>query len=308
MNWSGKIVSTAEREHLPPRILIYGPAGIGKSSFYAGRSAANVAGLPSPIAIDYDRGIDELPVDRVPGPETWEESLALVKDIASDPGEYRSLVIDTVDPLEALATEYVLRIGKKKALSDFKWGDGYSAILAEWKLLLAELDTARRNGMIVCLVGHAVVREAHDPQLGEYDQATSLLGKKVWALTKAWTDIICYANFDAALAEGANSARIIVTGERKLWTTRGSGYEAKNRYAIEGALPLSWPALEAEIARHRQDDAAIEARILAIAAGTEFEEKAREFIAEAAHNVNALLDIEGALKTKLTEAANAAGA
>jgi len=299
-SWSSKIILGGSQRVLQPRIVLYASAGVGKSTWGST--------LPRPLFLDFDHGVDDLRVDRIPGPDTWADALALVREIAKTPGEYRSLVIDTLDPLEELATDHVLAEGKKKTLADFAFGAGYAAVANEWKLFLAELDTARAAGLLVCLLGHAQVRQVQDPSLGTFDAFTSVLSKKAWQITQRWADVVGFAAWDMALVEKKNDQRAIVTGERKLFLQRGSGYDAKNRFGIVAPIPLSWPALESEIARHRQDAAAIEGRILAVAAGTEFEEKARGFITEAAHNVNALLDIEIALRGKLEEARLAAEA
>jgi AAA domain len=292
MSWAEQVVKGGEQKILQPRMLIYGAAGVGKSSYGAK--------LPKPVFIDLDKGIDDVNVDRVRAPATWTDALNLVRAIAADPRGYKSLVIDTVDPLEELAVQHVLKISNKASLSDFEFGAGYNAVAMEWKLFLAELDVARQNGLLVCLLGHAMVREAHDPTLGAFDQFTSQLGKKSWALTQRWADLVGFAAFDVALAQKkGEDARVLVTGKRYLYTVRGSGYEAKNRFGMQPKLDLSWEAVEAGIARHRQPPEVLEAKILALAKGTEFEEKARGYVDGAAKDVNKLLEVETALRTKL---------
>lgn len=227
--------------------------------------------------------------------------MSTIRDIATDPNGYRSLVLDTVDPLEELAIEYVLKRSGKKSLADFDFGAGYNAVAMEWKVMLAELDTARKNGMLVCLIGHSIVRQAVDPTLGTFDQFTANLGKKTWALTLRWADLVGFACFDSALVDKKDESRVIVTGERLLMTVRGSGYEAKNRFSLNQKLPLSWPAVEAGIARHRQSSEAIKAKILKLAAGTALEEKAKGYLEVAGDDVSALLELE----TNLTKALQA---
>ncbi len=290
MSWQNQVVS--ESKPLPPRVLIYGPAGIGKTSF--------AASLPKPILLDYDHGADEVKVDRVAGPATWTDALATLRLIVASPGEYRTVAIDTLDALESLAIDHVLVTNKIKSLNLLKWGEGHAQVASLWRELLTLLDGARAKNLYVCLLGHASVRTAQDPQLGEYDQYTSLLGKKCWAQTKMWADVVGFANFDAALADvGERSARIIVTGERKLYTTRGSGFEAKNRFGIDAPLPLAWGALAAAIERHRGVADAVEAEIRSLAKGTSSEERAEQFIAVAARDVGQLMEVRAALIEKL---------
>jgi hypothetical protein len=288
MSWNEQVIKGGEQKIMAPRIVLYAPSGGGKSTFGST--------LPRPLFIDFDRGIDDVNVDRIPGPKSWAASIALVRAIAAEPGEYKSLVIDTVDPLEEMAIDHVLQIGGKKSLNDFDYGAGYTAVSSEWKLLLSELDVARKNGMLVCLLGHAIVRQAQDPQLGSFDTFTSQMGKKSWALTARWSDAVFFAAFDSALAQKkGDDTRVIVTGERFLFTVRGSGFEAKNRFSMAPKLPLSWKAVEAAIARHRQSSAEVKAKILKIATGTKHEQKALAFLADAGDDLNKLIAIENGL-------------
>jgi len=293
MSWNQQVVKGGEQKVLAPRLFLYATAGVGKSTFGSK--------LPRPVFLDYDHGVDDVNVDRIPGPKTWPESMARIRDIAADPKGYKSLVLDTVDPLEEQAIEHILRQTGKKSLADFDFGAGYNAVAAEWKLLLAELDVARKNGMLVCLIGHAIIRQAQDPQLGSYDQFTSQMGKKSWALSQRWADAVLFAAFDSALVAKKDEQRVIVTGDRYLFTTRGSGYEAKNRFSLDAKLPLSWPAVADGIARHRQSSEAVKAKIVKLAAGTHLEAKAREYLDQAGEDLGALLELE----TNLTAALSA---
>lgn len=296
MTWNQQVVKGGEQKILQPRILLYASAGVGKSTWGSK--------LPKPVFIDYDHGVDDVNVDRIPGPKTWTESIALIRAVAADPMSYKSLVIDTVDPLEEQAIEHVLKLASKKSLGDFDFGAGYNAVAMEWKLLLAEFDIARKNGMLVCLLGHAIIRQAQDPQLGSYDQFTSQLGKKSWALTQRWADAVLFAAFDSALVDKKDEQRVIVTGDRYLFTVRGSGFEAKNRFSLDPKLPLTWGAVEAGIARHRQSSDTIRTKILKLAAGTPVEAKAKEYLNVAGDDISALLELETQLAAAIQGLSN----
>jgi hypothetical protein len=291
IDWAKHVISASTP--LLPRILVYGPNGIGKTSF--------AASLPMPLLIDYDHGAAEVSVPRVPGPATWDLAMDLVQNF---PAGFGSIAIDTVDALERLAVAKVL--GTKKSLNlDFKWGEGYEQVAGLWREFLAALDTLQARGVLICLLGHSVVRTAQDPQLGEYDQHTSLLGKKVWAATKAWADVVGFVNFDAALVEGQRGNMAIVTGSRLLHTTRGTGFEAKNRFGIDAPLPFpkleTFKPLRVAIERHRVVADVIEAEIFSIAKGTRLEVKAEEAVIGATRDVTELLEIRAQLIESLKE-------
>jgi len=297
MSWSDQVVKAGAQKPLSPRLVVYGPPGVGKSTFGST--------LPNPIFIDLDKGIDDIRVDRIrETPKTWPDMLGLVRAIAKDTSGYQSLVIDTVDPLEEMTMDYVAQQASKsfQKMND-DYGSGYVAVGAEWKLLLAELDACRQAGMLVCMLAHAVVRTALDPQLGSFDQFTTSLGKKAWSQTARWADVVGFTTFDAAVAKTKDDERVIVTGDRLLFTTRGTGYEAKNRYGILGKLPLSWKALETSITKHRGEVNVLKARIAALAATmpADVQTKARNYVEKAQDDVFQLRATVAGLELKAEE-------
>jgi hypothetical protein len=296
-SWADQVVKGGEQQVLQPRLFVYGPGGVGKSTFGSR--------LPRPIFIDIDKGIDEIRVDRVgESPKSWADAMRLIREIAADPHGYESLVIDTVDPLEALCTDHVVKeAGKSFARMNDDYGAGYIAVAAEWRIFLAELDIARRNGMLVCLLAHATIRQSQDPQLGTFDQWTSLLGKKVWAGTQQWVDFVGFASFEAALAQRKDDQRLIVTGDRILTTMRSTGVDGvKNRFSLPERIPLDWPTLKKAIEAHRQSSADVKAKILKLSVGTPFEGPARGYLETAGDDLSALLEIEANLAAAIQAA------
>jgi hypothetical protein len=296
-SWKDTLVKASDKKILPPRIFMYGAGGVGKSTW--------AAGMPGAVLIDYDHGAKEVKVDEVPGPETWEESLALIRSFAKDPDGCKSLCIDTVDVLAGQAEEFVVREAKTtfQKMND-AYGSGYQAVGVAWRTLLWELDEVRKKGINLLLLGHAVVRQAVDPQLGPFDQFTSQLPKTPWALTQRWADAVLFVAFDAE--RNVKEERAIVTGERYLFTVRGSGFEAKNRYNLERKMPLpysgGWAAFEKAVAERRTTSAEIAERILKRAATPELLAKAKAFIASVDGDIVKLLAIEeGLLKAVPTE-------
>ena len=85
---------TSGRIARPQKIVIFGPEGIGKTSL--------AAQCPDPVFIDTEGGTAHLDVRRLPKPPTWEELIALIKEVAANPGVCKTLVIDTADWAEAM--------------------------------------------------------------------------------------------------------------------------------------------------------------------------------------------------------------
>lgn len=249
--------------------------------------------MPRPVFIDFDRGVEQLPVASIDGPRTWPATLALFEAIAANVGGYQTVVIDTADPLEEIATEYLCAKAKKETLADFGWGAGYDALAGEWRVLLSLLDRIRAQGAMVVLLAHSVVRTATDPAVGSYDAHQPALQKKTWAATHRWADLIIFAAHDAAKLAG-EERRAILTGERVAHVTSGTGFVAKNRYAMPPKMTLYWPVISAAMASDAGD---LRGQIIT-AAGEVHAAKAAEYIASAGEDLGKLRAILSAIKER----------
>src|SRR3990172_7443806 len=78
----------------PPRILLYGVEGIGKSTF--GSQA------PKPIFIQTEDGLDEIACDKFPLATTYDDVVAALGELRHEKHDYETVVIDSLDWLERL--------------------------------------------------------------------------------------------------------------------------------------------------------------------------------------------------------------
>ena len=253
-------------------MLFYGPPGSGKTSL--------IKGMPKPILIDYDKGAGQTGIDRIPGPPIWGDALALIRAIVADPRGYKTIAIDTRSIRSKILRPRtcVDRRTRRRSRSFDLW-HRVTTLKNEWRLLLSTLDVASENGMNVILICHSIVRQTSDPQLGPYEVFTTNLQKKTWAVTSRWCDLVGFCAFQAARIK--DEKRAVYTGERVLLTTAGTGYLAKERFALPRSMPLSWDMLDAAIQRFynntKPED--VIARIHAMAKGGAFEAPAVAFIA-----------------------------
>ena len=96
------------------KVVIYGPEGIGKSSL--------AARFPDPVIIDTEGGTAHMDVRRIDKPQSWEELLSIVKEVAATPGICKTLVIDTADWAEQLITTYLCNKYKQNSIESFGYG------------------------------------------------------------------------------------------------------------------------------------------------------------------------------------------
>lgn len=229
----------------PPRILIHGGEGIGKSTF--GASA------PDPIFIQTEDGLDEIDAAKLP----LAKSLGDVSDhldmLIREAHDYKTVVIDSADWLERLIHDQVCRDSGVETIVKAAggYGKGYEVALTYWREIVGKLDTLRNNrGMICILVAHSKVEKFEDPEAPTYDRYSPRLHKSSAALLCEWCDAVLFATrrYRTTTTEANGKARTTATaigkdgGERVIRAYGGPTCVAKNRYRIASEIPLSWAA------------------------------------------------------------------
>ncbi len=220
-------------------MVLYGPEGIGKSTF--------AAQLPQPLFIDTEGGARHLDVQRfAERPSSWTQLLEQVKYVQSHPEVCRTLVIDTADWAEALCVRHICDKAQLGGLEDFGYGKGYVYLQEEFARLLQLLtDLAEGRGVNVLLTAHAAMRKFEQPQeMGAYDRWELKLSKKVAPLVKEWADLLLFANYEVITLTDTNSKRKTATGgERVMFATHHPCWDAKNRHGLPDKLPFAWAAI-----------------------------------------------------------------
>lgn len=77
-------------------------------------------------------------IRRIDKPRSWEEMLAIVKEVANTPGICKTLVIDTADWAEQLITTYLCNKYKQNSIESFGYGKGYTYMAEEFARLFLE--------------------------------------------------------------------------------------------------------------------------------------------------------------------------
>lgn len=220
------------------KTVIYGPEGIGKTTL--------AAQFPSPVFLDTEGGTHHLDVARFPAPKTWEDVTKTITALATEPHEFKTLVIDTADWLEKLLIEDVCRRANKTSIEEFGYGKGYVVLAEEVTKFLASLNALLTRGMHVVLLAHCRIAKFEQPDAaGAYDRYELKLTKQVAPLVKEWCDMLLFANYFTKVAENDSGRKRGVGGrERKLYTTHTAAWDAKNRHGFEENLPFEFAAVE----------------------------------------------------------------
>ncbi len=234
------------KRHAPPRLLLYGTEGIGKSTY--------AAQAPNPIFIPTEDGLGEIDCASFPLAKQLTDVEESLSALAKEPHEYQTVVIDSLDWLEQLIWDDLCRISNSASIEkvDGGYGKGYIAALGFWRHILDLLDVLhKQRNMAVILIAHAKVERFEDPESTAYDRYSPRLHKHASALLTEWVDAVLFATrkFRTETEDaGFGRERTIAVGigpeggERILRTVGGPSCVAKNRYNLPFELPLSWEA------------------------------------------------------------------
>lgn len=221
------------------KVIVYGPEGIGKSTF--------AAQFPGALFIDTEGSTKHMDVPRFERPSSWTMLLEQVQHVRNNPMSAGTLVVDTADWAEILCAQHVCAVAKKGSIEEFGYGKGYVYLAEEFGRLLNKLDEVIENGTHVVLTGHAKMRKFEQPdEMGAYDRWEMKLSKQVAPMCKEWADMVLFANYKTMAVRDENDKVKARGGERVLYTQHHPCWDAKNRHGLKEKLKLDF----AEIAEH----------------------------------------------------------
>lgn len=217
------------------KIVVYGPEGIGKSTF--------AAQFPDPVFIDTEGSTKHMDVARLPKPSSWTMLLEEVKQIRDCPDACRTLVIDTADWAEQLCISHVCSKAKKDGIEDFGYGKGYIYVAEEFGRLLNLLEEIVDRGVHIVITAHAKMRKFEQPdEMGAYDRWEMKLSKNVAPLVKEWADMVLFANYKTFAVATDDSGKKFKAqgGTRIMYTSHHPCWDAKNRHGLKEELLFSF--------------------------------------------------------------------
>ena len=218
----------------PQKVVIYGAEGIGKSSL--------AACFPDPLFIDTEGGTAHMDVRRIDKPQSWEEILAIVKEVAATKDVCKTLVLDTADWAEQLVTTYLCAKYKQNSIESFGYGKGYTYLGEEFARLLGAFDTVLASGVHVVVTAHAKMRKFEQPdEMGAYDRWEMKLSKQVaLMLLKEWCDLLLFCNYQTYIVTSESNAKKAQDGKRVMYTSHHPAWDAKNRVQLPEVLELDY--------------------------------------------------------------------
>lgn len=240
-----------ERALTPPRLVMYGPPKIGKTSL--------LASIPGNITLDVEGGSTAQKMARIEKDKlnSFDDFMAALLALHDQPHDFSSFAIDTVDWLETLIFEQAAKEHGKTSIADVGYGAGYATAQNIWKQVLQAFDDIRlKRGMMVLLVAHEAQVTYNNPMGDNYDRYNIKLrnndkGSSSASIIKEWCDAMLFINketFVKKQKEGLKEVKKAGTSEKVFFHTQEApAYLAGNRYGLPALIPFSWDSLSAEM-------------------------------------------------------------
>lgn len=218
-------------------MLVYGPAGVGKTTF--------AAGARNPIAIPIEDGLGKINIDAFPSPRSYPEVRAALDALINEDHDYKTVIVDSLDWLEPLIWKQTCEANNWPSIEQPGFGKGYVEALRYWREFLDRLNYLRdQKGMTTILIGHSEIKAFQAPDSEGYDRYVIKLQKGASALVSEHCDVIAFAQFKSSTIKAEERGRVrtraVGSGERVMYTEERPAYLAKNRYGLPPEMELNW--------------------------------------------------------------------
>lgn len=207
------------------KIVIYGPEGIGKSTF--------ASQFPNPLFSDTEGSTKMLDVQRFDKPTSIEMLIQQIEYVKQNPNICNTYVIDTADWMEKLCSQAVCAKYRKTGIEEFGYGKGYTYLNEEFGKILNLLDDVIAIGVNVVFTAHAQMRKFEQPdEVGSYDRWELKLTKQNAPMLKEWADAVFFVNYKTIVEKTSDNKYKASGGKRVMYTRHNPCWDAKNRFGL----------------------------------------------------------------------------
>ena len=226
------------------KVVVYGPEGVGKSTF--------AAAFPGAVFIDTEGGTTHMDVARFDKPQKWMDIHAAVDWTLEHPDQVGTVVLDTMDWAEKLAAKYVCneepinKSGDTRGWDNIEapgYGKGYVYMKSAVQALLDKFSALAAKGVNVVIVAHAILKKFEQPdEMGAYDRWSLKLNEKnIAPIVKEWADMVLFATYKTDVIKTSDGKTKARGGQKRIMHTQHSAcWDAKNRFGLDDELPFEF--------------------------------------------------------------------
>ncbi len=217
--------------------VIAGNNGVGKTTW--------AASFPSCLIIDLEKGSEHLDVARVPAAQlkNLSDFQAVLKELCEAKHDYQTVVVDSVEALEGLISDFVCKEGHVKSIELYEggFGKGYVRSREIMREIMSLFRVLQVKGITTILVAHTQVKSHTDPVLNQtYDRVIMRCNDKMASIIRDLADNVFYCTYKVLVTKENNKTKAWGEGHRIMYTQPRPGFDAKNRLDLPHELDLSY--------------------------------------------------------------------
>lgn len=216
---------------LPPRICIYAPPGLGKTTL------ANE--FPNAVFLQVEDGTPgDTSLVSFGQLSSYDQIIEGLSALYLEASARKTVVIDSLDKLEPLVWHKVCQMNNWKNIEDPGYGKGYVMADQYWQKILNGLNALRKDkDFNIVLLAHADITTFNSPTTASYSRFDIRLHKRALAMVQDEMDAILMINQDATIKTeelGFNKERAHAEGggARWIYCEGRPSFVAKNRYGM----------------------------------------------------------------------------